>query len=460
MRLNLSEIAQCLNLDPPETDPEIGGVAIDSRKVKPGDLFVCLAGENVDGHDFASAAVNAGAAAVLASRPLTGIPAPVLQAQDSSIALGALARYWRNRSSAKIVCITGTAGKTTLKDTLASILAETGTVTATSGNLNNQIGLPLSILACEGNEDFWVLEAGISHAGDMEYLADIVRPDLAVIINVGAGHTEGLGDNGVAWHKTRLLTALAPGGMALINADYPDLLTETTRLAVDFKRFSPGSGQADFRVVSSTAGHHVLDLAGKEESFDTPFTASFGAEIVLAAAAAATMLGAAPAQIRAGFASVALPPGRFTHISAGNFRIIDDTYNANPLSMTQALKSAAREAARLSLPFIAVLGEMRELGSQAEAAHIQLGHELGELAPLAIFWKGSMEAGIRAGLQQHPATSGMAPVSLGDASSFISQWEELKLPGQALVLFKGSRSNRMEQYLSALVSHAGERNVL
>lgn len=460
MHLNLNEIGRCLNLAQPVPDIIIGGVSIDSRKIRPGDMFVCLPGENADGHDFAPAAVEAGAAAVLAARPLPGISAPVLETNDTAAALGALARAWRARSAAKVVCVTGTAGKTTLKDTLKSILSKVGAVAATSGNLNNQIGLPLSILASEGQEDFWVMEAGISHAGDMEYLAGIARPDLAIILNVGAGHTEGLGDKGVAWHKTRLLNALAPAGIGLINADYPDLLAETEHLNVDFRRFATKSCHADFRLISTDGGRYALNLAGREEVFETPFTAAFGAEIVLAAASAATMLGATPDQIRAGFANVTLPPGRFNHISSGGYRIIDDTYNANPLSMMRTIRAASQEAARLGLPFIAVLGEMRELGADARIAHIQLGQALGELAPLAIFWKGGMEAELKSGLDQYSTAIGLSPVSLRDAASFIRQWEEQNLPERALVLFKGSRSNRLEKYLSELVRHAGEQNVL
>lgn len=460
MRLSLAGIAACLGIEAQRADAIIEGVAVDSRKIRRGDLFVCLPGQNADGHDFASAAVDAGAVAVLASRPLPGVTAPVLQVEDTIAALGRLASCWRARSAAKVVCITGTAGKTTLKDTLKNILARAGSVAATHGNLNNQIGLPISILACDGNEDFWVLEAGISHAGDMEYLADIARPDLAVILNVGPGHTEGLGDRGVAWHKTRLLTRLAPDGMALINADYPDLINETKKLAIGFRQFSCESEQTDFRLVSAAAGRFTVELGGREESFDAPFADSFGAETVLAAAASASMLGASPEQIRAGLAEAALPPGRFNHLNAGGFTIIDDTYNANPLSMTRALKAAAAEADRLSLPFIAVLGEMCELGDEARQAHIQLGRQLRALAPLALFWKGGMESEIRAGLNQDANATNLAPVFLEDASSFMRQWDEQKLPDRALVLFKGSRANRLEKYLSEFATHAGKCNVL
>lgn len=459
MRLRLSEIARCLGLEPQAQDARIDGIAIDSRKIRQGDLFVCLQGENADGHDFAQAAARAGAAAILASRPLPGVTAPVLQVPDTEAALGALARFWRGKSAAKVVCITGTAGKTTLKDTLASILQRAGTVAATSGNLNNQIGLPLSILACNGSEDYWVLEAGISHSGDMEYLANIARPDLAVILNVGAGHTEGLGGKGVAWHKTRLLERLSRNGIALINADYPDLLAETRRLAVNFRLFSCRADQSDFWLVSAYGGKYTLNLGGREESFETPFTASFCAETVLAAVAAAHMLGVSTDQIRAGFAGVAMPPGRFNHLSSGGLKIIDDTYNANPLSMTRALKAAAQDAARQSLPLIVVLGEMRELGGEALDAHIRLGHELREISPFAIFWKGGMQAQITAGLNQDPDAPAIVPIILGDASNFTRQWEQQKLPRRALVLFKGSRSNRLEKYLSELVRYAGEQNV-
>ncbi|MDE7065497.1 MAG: UDP-N-acetylmuramoylalanyl-D-glutamyl-2, 6-diaminopimelate--D-alanyl-D-alanine ligase, partial [Desulfovibrionaceae bacterium] len=178
----------------------VTGVARDNRDIVPGDLFVCIPGERVDGHDFAMAAVQAGAAAVLARRELPEVPpsVPVLRVDDTVKALGRLAAAWRMRTRAKVVGITGTAGKTTVKEVLAQVLSVQGPTERTAKNHNNQIGLPLSILNAAEDAAFWVMEAGISHAQDMEELAPVLRPDIGLVLNAGAGHTAGLGGRGVA----------------------------------------------------------------------------------------------------------------------------------------------------------------------------------------------------------------------------------------------------------------------
>ena len=231
MRVSIAEIGAALDIAAfAEKTGEVCGVVTDSRKAGPGSLFVCVPGERVDGHDFAAAAVERGAVALLAQRPLSvpdgGGEVPVFVVPDSVEGLGQLARWWRDRTSALVTGVTGTAGKTTVKEVLAQVLSVRGKTARNALNLNNQIGMPLSMLAADGDEAFWVMEAGISHEGDMEALGAILRPDLALILNVGAGHTAGLGKKGVAWHKTRLLASLAGGGRALVSADYPDLARE------------------------------------------------------------------------------------------------------------------------------------------------------------------------------------------------------------------------------------------
>lgn len=460
MRLSLSEIAHCLDLCAP--DVEICGVAIDSRKIKPGDLFVCLPGERVDGHDYAPKALEAGAAAILAQRPLSSCSAPVLIVPDTEKALGKIAAWWRKKTKAKVICITGTAGKTTLKETLAAILTLAGKTAYTKGNENNQLGLPLTILSADGDEAYWLLEAGISHAGDMEYLGKIAQPDLAIILNVGAGHTAGLGDHGVAWHKTRLLTCLAPQGTALINADYPDLLTETTRLGIDFKCFRSKPGWCTFGLIEQDQGVFNIDMNGSKESFATPFNGAYGSELALAAVGAATLLGIGADTIQAGFSSTVLPGQRYQRSQAGAYTIIDDTYNANPLSMRRMLEAAAQEARNADLPLIAVLGEMGELGDLAPVEHIQLGKFLALIKPAAVFWKGAWFNEIAKAMTGADADMetyrqmGIMPLSTPE--EFTNTWAAL--PEKALVFFKGSRANKLEDFLEAFRKKQEIKDVL
>jgi len=229
MRLSFEEIVRAVDGSAVAGAAPCGiveGVGTDSRAVKPGSLFVCIPGETFDGHDFAVKAIEAGAAALLVSRnPFDAVPpVPLILVEDTVKALGKLAHCWRERlGETRVIGLTGTAGKTTVKELLAQVLSRCGLTAKTHMNLNNQIGLPLSMLAATGEEAFWVMEAGISHPNDMDELGAILEPDLALILNVGPGHAAGLGDRGTAHYKSKLLAHLAPGGTAIISADYPDL---------------------------------------------------------------------------------------------------------------------------------------------------------------------------------------------------------------------------------------------
>ena len=476
MRLTYNEIAARLGLNALEGDLALTAAVTDSREAAPGALFVCIPGSRVDGHDFVPAAVAKGASAVLASRPLPDAGVPVLVVDDTVRALGSIAALWRDKTRARVVGVTGTAGKTTLKEVLAQVLAVHGKTAKNALNNNNQIGMPRAMLATDGDEDFWVMEAGISHKGDMEELSSILRPDIGVILNVGAGHTEGLGDKGVAWHKSRLLTNLAPGGAGLVCADYPELVREARATGAELHFFSAADKAVAYRAsyagpaprapAAETApgatddapddrrGLYHLWLDGARASVTAPFRGEYGAENVAAVAAVAHLLGLSKADIAQGLSQSSLPVQRFNQTRVGKWQLIDDTYNANPLSMRRMLDAAAECAAgRL---FVPVLGEMLELGPQAAEEHEALGRHLADLKPAAVFWKGGHGENIRAGLTCGGYTGPWFEVY--DAAAFASAWAELsngafsdcKTGGVAL--FKGSRGNRLECLLQTLVA--------
>ncbi len=442
--MKLADAAACLGCEGTFTDIWVTGAAIDSRAVKSGDLFFCLPGERVDGHDYALKAAENGAAAIVATRQLNGLPVPVLLVDDASRALGELARYWRGRTKARVICLTGTAGKTTLKDLLASILASAGSCSATIGNHNNQLGLPLTVLNGAEDDAFWLLEAGISHAGDMEWLGRIAAPDLALILNAGAGHTDGLGDKGVAWHKTRLLNYLKPGGFGLVNADYPELAREANATGARILWFGSDTESAEFGPAKAAPDGFRIRINGRELAFNE-LGAPWAAETVLAAIAAATALGIEEHKIRAGLSKARMPERRFEIKEYGNLIVIDDSYNANPLSMRRSLAGARQEAARRRLPFVAVLGEMGELGLSARDCHAELGKLLAELKPALVFWKGQWFDEIRR-FCSHAIPLPEAP------EDFAQVWEENNVPEPCLAIFKGSRVNRLETYLDQLVA--------
>lgn len=472
MRLTYNDIAAHLGLSALESDLALTVAVTDSREAAPGALFVCIPGSRVDGHDFVPAAVALGASAVLASKPLPDAGVPVLLVEDTVRALGSIAALWRDKTRAKVVGVTGTAGKTTLKEVLAQVLAVRGKTAKNALNNNNQIGMPRAMLATDGDEDFWVMEAGISHEGDMEELSAVLRPDIGVILNVGAGHTEGLGKKGVAWHKSRLLTNLAPGGIGLVCADYPDLVRDARATGAQLHFFSATGRAVEYRAsyagpapaaadsaapVAADApddrrGLYHLWLDGTRCVVTAPFRGEYGAENVIAVAAVAHQLGLSNAEIAKGLTQSSLPVQRFNQTRVGQWLLIDDTYNANPLSMRRMLDAAAERAAgRL---FVPVLGEMLELGSQAAEEHEALGRHLAGLKPSAIFWKGGHGEDIRAGLTRGGYTGPWFEVY--DAAAFASEWAQLATGAFAahktggVALFKGSRGNRLECLLQTL----------
>lgn len=437
----------------------LAGVSTDSRTVEPGQLFVCLRGERFDGHAFAVEAVAKGAAVVLAERPLPEVMgmAAVLVVPDSLAALARLAGYWRSLSQARVAAVTGSAGKTTVKELLAAALAENGATAKNYGNLNNQIGAPRTILGCSGRERFWVLELGISRKGDMEELGAMVRPDLAVIHNIGPAHLEGLGDlAGVARAKASLLRFLAPGGEAVVSMDHPLLWQEARTIVEKPVGFSCKGRRAAYtaRILGRGADgktRFALDLDGEPLETALPVLGAHFAENVLAAAAAAHRLGATPEQIGRGLARVELPAGRFACIQAGAYCLIDDSYNSNPLSMRAAL-DAAREVAG-EKPLVLVLGEMRELGLAAAGEHRALGRAVAASRAQALFWRGGFARDVEQGLGNGSWDGVFAAVD--SPAELLSRLDAMGLAG-AVVLVKASRSVGLDRFAAAIAGRREE----
>ena len=466
MRLNLEEIVSAVNgtLVPGKVMPEgaLAAVSTDSRTIGQGALFVCVPGETFDGHDFAEKAVQAGAGAILARHnPFADAlpPVPVVLVENTVAALGRLANAWRHRLGAgtRVVGITGTAGKTTVKELLAQVLGGKGKTAKNPMNLNNQIGLPLSMLGAEGDEDFWVMEAGISHPQDMDELGAILQPDIALILNVGAGHTEGLGDRGTAHYKAQLLKYLAPQGLAIISADYPELVREARAILPGPVFFSCTGRQVEYRssYVSASGngkGLFRLWLDGRSMDVEAPFQGVYGAENIVAVAAVAHQLGLSAEEIAAGLATAVRPVQRFSCSRVGNWDVIDDTYNANPLSFARMLEAASQMALDKKF-FACVLGEMGELGSLAHDEHVNLGKRIAEVGPDIVLWKGGFAEAVQEGMGR--SADIFAAIENADdmlaALRLLPAWES-----GGVVLFKGSRLNRLEKMVRAFVDSQKE----
>ncbi len=461
MRLSLADVIAGtggeLLTGPEAADPVLSSVTVDSRRVDRGALFVCLPGERADGHAFAAAAVAAGAEAVLGERdPFAPEPrpVPVICVHDAVLALGGLAALHRDRTASRVVGVTGTAGKTTVKEMLAQILAGEGRVSRNELNLNNRIGLPLSLLRASAEDRFWVMEAGISEPGDMDELGSILRPDAALVINAGFGHTAGLGDRGAAPHKAQLLRYVSAGGLCVVSADYPDLTREVRAVRPDVIFFSTADASVAYRAVyagpdGETGGLYRLHLDGRNMEVRTSFRGTFGAENLIAAATAAHLLGVPAERIAERLSAVTLPRQRFCRKQVGNWLVIDDSYNANPLSSARMLEAAAATAA--GRPLVCVLGEMLELGTLAVREHELLGRRAAEAGACAVFWKGGHGRDVARGLASAGFTGLFRSVVRG--ADLRDGLKECGLTG-GVMLFKGSRGNRLEELAEAFVGSA------
>lgn len=461
MRMSLAEIRSALDLPAELADADITGACIDSRQCKPGDIFICIPGARVDGHDYAKRAAEKGARAVLVQKDISEPGAAVLKVDDTVKALGRLAAYWRKKSKARVIGVTGTAGKTTLKETLNSILSQTGRTAKTEKNHNNQIGLPCAILAAAGDEDWWIMEMGISRAGDMDELGEILKPDLAVILNAAEGHCEGLGEKGAAWHKSRILKYIAEGGQALASADYPELVEECDKFHLAVNYFSICNDSSPRRLIGGgDMGEYVFQLPKGRVKVKTPFLGEYGAETALAAVSVADLLNIDPDAVQRGFDCAVMPEDRLNLSSRGGWSVLNDTYNANPLSMKRMIEAARERAGADNL--VLVLGEMLELGRTGKALHYEAGKACAQSKPAAVFWHGGFAGEVRKGLEDGGFNSAcFFPVK--DPESFASIFRGLNMKS-GTALFKGSRGMRMERFLKKfeeiLVDPDGEKNVL
>jgi UDP-N-acetylmuramoyl-tripeptide--D-alanyl-D-alanine ligase len=316
-------------------------------------------------------------------------------------------------------------------------------------NFNNQVGLPLSMLAATGQEDAWVMEVGISQPHDMAELGAIIAPDLAVVLNIGPAHLEGLGDlSGVAKAKASLLAHLRPGGLGLCCMDYPELWAEAKALLPEVHGFSAGNSFARYYARFEEAlpgGRGLFEIIVDGQAFwaELPACGAHFAENAAAVAGACHLLGLTTEQIASGLAAASLPDQRFCCAEAGCWRVVDDTYNANPLSMRRSIEAARLMAGEGQL--VLVLGDMKELGPGAARAHQELGAVVKAAKPAAVYFQGEFAAQVAAGAPGVPLTAVTEP---GQVLAALA-----KLDAGGTILVKGSRSCRMEAYAKSLLEN-------
>ncbi len=449
---SLSEVAAALAFGRQGPDARVSGVTTDSRSIAPGDLFVALRGDRFDGHDFVDRSLAAGASAALVTDAdkVTVPDAPLLFADDTRLALGSLGAWWRKRFDLPVVGITGSNGKTTVKEMLAAILrveAGADAVLATTGNLNNDIGLPLMLLRLRSSHRFGVFELGMNHLGEIAYLTRLAGPAVAAITNAGTAHIGELGSrDNIARAKGEIFEGLGVGGTGVINADDP--------YSSYWRSLAPGLRIVDFALDTTAAvtGSCERHDVGSVVTIATPAGRAVASLQVpglhnvrnaLCAAAAAHALGIAATTIAAGLSSFQGTPGRLQRKTGPNgVTVIDDSYNANPDSMRAALEWLAALPGRR----IFVMGDMGELGAESAARHAEIGEFARERGIDHLFALGAASAGsvqaFGAGARHFADLDALALVLAGERGAGTT------------VLVKGSRFMRMERLVARLAPDA------
>ena len=438
---------------------EVVRINTDSRQAAQGDCFVALAGENFDGHDFLEATVTRGASALVVREGSGFVPAPaevaIVAVPDTLYALGHLARFHRQQYTLPVVGITGSNGKTSSKEMLARILEQDRNVLKNKGNFNNLVGVPLTLLQLNPQHQVAVVEMGINVPGEMARLVEISRPTVGLITNIQPAHLQGLKSaDAILAEKGKLLQSLGPEGIAIINLDDERLPGFAKGLAARQITYSVTDPSAEVHVTGKV--HHddrgsTFKLALRGENIDVflPVLGMHQARNAVAAAAAAYALGVSASAVARGLASH-LPVTQRMQVQqlADGTRIVNDTYNANPVSVVAAVEAVA--SVRGGRPFMVVLGEMRELGERSAVLHHQVGEKVGFLGVDRLITLGEMAEEIGKGAQ----LAGMRPEQCchaQDHGEVVALLRENWQSG-AWILIKGSRGMRMEQVVEGILA--------
>lgn len=432
-------------------DSEISGVSIDSRRVNSGDMFVALKGESFDGHDFIGKAVENGAELVVTEKPLAGCTTPYILVEDTLKALQDIARYYRSKFQIPFVAVTGSSGKTTTKDMIASVLSQKFNVLKTEGNFNNAIGLPLTLLKLQYSHEIAVLEMGMNSLGEISLLSDIVRQDVGVISNVGTAHMEMLGSReNILKAKLEIFSYFDKNSTAVINGDN-DMLA--------------GFGSKKYRVVryglersNDFCAYEIkekgeegidftVDMEGLKSSFTVMLPGMHNVYNALSAIAVARLFGMETEDIKKGLMSFKPSKMRMDIINLSNsIKLINDAYNANPESMKAAidvlrsLKTGGRS--------ICILGDMLELGDVSFEEHYRIGKYAAAAGADILISVGNFSGDMKRGA----ADSGLDSSSLyafPATEAVIAALEGIVKPGD-VVLIKGSRRMKMETIVDFL----------
>ncbi|WP_354437759.1 UDP-N-acetylmuramoyl-tripeptide--D-alanyl-D-alanine ligase [Marmoricola sp. OAE513] len=462
--MTLTEIAEVVGgevADPLQGPTVVSGPAfLDSREPAPGGLFLAIAGEHVDGHDYAAGAVAGGAAAVLASRhlDLPGVVVDDVQRAVGALAAHVLATLRRRNPDLVVLAVTGSQGKTSVKDMLGAVLADAGPTVATYGSFNNELGLPLTVLRAEETTRYLVLEMGARGIGHLADLCAIAPPDISIVLNVGRAHLGEFGSQeNIAIAKGELVEALGPNGVAVLNLDDPLVAGMAPRTKAAVHTFgedvNAGLRLSDLEV--DDLGRPSFDLTTGAERVHVNL-GLLGAHQARNAAAATTAALAAGVRLEDVAASLqrltALSKWRMElHERADGLVVINDAYNANPDSMAAGLQTLAGIGERAGRPTVAVLGEMRELGATALEEHRAIGRLAADLGISRVVVVGEGAQGIAEGIAEGITEANDTAVfhpSVRDAALAVRN----NVDGTEIVLVKASRAAGLERVADALLA--------
>ncbi|MBR5429035.1 MAG: UDP-N-acetylmuramoyl-tripeptide--D-alanyl-D-alanine ligase [Firmicutes bacterium] len=423
--------------DPAALDRPVTSVVRDNREAGPGSLFAAFVGERSDGNDFIPAAAAAGAVAALGSRPEKAQGCPYIQVADCGRALGDLGRWYRGRFQGPVVGISGSVGKTTAKEMIAAVLKEKYSVLMTEKNLNNDLGVPLTVCRLDDSFDVAVIEMGISDFGEMDYLAGISRPDIGVLTNCGHAHLEALGDRrGVLRAKTEMMAHIPAGGLALLNGD-DDLLRDYLPPTGVGRLLFGTAENSDYRATDIVNGPAGCACTVQGCRLSSEYQGRHLVYSMLPAYAIGKKLGLSDAEIARGVAAFAPLPGRGNIVHGSRCTVIDHTYNANPSSTRAALAALSPQPGRR----VAILGDMYELGEDSALLHREVGRIAAGQADLVIA-VGELARDIREGAGAGSLWFATVDEAIAALPSFIHTGDT--------VLVKASNAMRLNRIVQAL----------
>ena len=413
-------------------------VSSDTRALKGGEIFVALKGENFDAHDYLREAADKGVKALFIQhlpQSTEEVDCAIIRVKDTLKGLQEWARNYRRSLDLKVVGITGSSGKTSTKDLISAVLSGSFPVNATKGNLNNYIGLPLTILSTDLKDQVGVFEMGMSHPGEIEVLAEMAGPDIAVITNVGTAHLEFMGSReAIAQEKGMLTEAVTEDGWAILSAhdDFTESIRQRTRAQVVTGGIGCGDVQAGNVVLEMNGSRFRLAYEGEGADVSLSVPGEHMVKNATLAAAVGLKLGLSLDQVAQGLATVNLTKGRMEHKTVGGIPFLDDSYNANPDSMRAALQTMRKLPVKGKR--IAVLGRMAELGGAVEGEHRKLGEIAAENEVDLVIGVGEEGEWIAQGVGNR------AEVQIFDGHEKIAEYLRAQAGPEDLVLLKGSRS--------------------